>query len=134
MFTVLSLFIFYSHFFSIPLVFPLPIFSSSCRPFISSSADVELRYKVKDACLSGTSLLIVFLSLPPPHSLFFLPTSRSASPFPQPPEYIKTLYLFYLYVNAPSHSSPFLLSLSAIQKVPPFALGFLSLQLISPGR
>lgn len=54
---------------SIPLVFPLPIFLSSCRPFISSSAHDELRYKVMDACLCGTSLLIVFHS-PPSHSLF----------------------------------------------------------------
>lgn len=39
-----------------------------------------------DACLCGTNLLIVFFSSSP-----------------QPPEYIKTPYLFYLYVNAPSH-------------------------------
>lgn len=40
----------------------LPLFLSSCRLFISSSAHDELRYKVMDACLCGTSLLIVFLS------------------------------------------------------------------------
>lgn len=40
----------------------------------------------------------------------FLPTSHSTSPFPRPPEYIKTLFLFYLYVNAPRHCFPVLLS------------------------
>lgn len=49
----------------------------------------------------------------------------------QPPEYIKTLYLFHLYVNAPSHS--FLLcSPVAAENVPPFAPIFLSAQLDSP--
>lgn len=49
----------------------------------------------------------------------------------QPLEYIKTLYLFHLYVNAPSHS--FLLcSPVAAENVPPFAPIFLSVQLDSP--
>lgn len=81
---------------------------------------------VAPACWLSFSLFLLIPS--------FLPTSHSASPFPQPPEYIKSLYLFYLYVNASRHSSPSLLSPSALQKVPPFALSFLFLQLISPGR
>lgn len=105
----LSLFL-YSHFLSFPLVSPLHIFLSSCKPFMSSSAQDELRYKVMDACLCGTSLLIVF----PPHLSLYL----------QPPEYIKILYLFYLYVNAPCHSFPLFSSVCAVQKVPPFALSF----------
>lgn len=109
-----SLFL-YSHFLSFPLVFPLHIFLSSCKPFMSSPAQDELRYKVLDACLCGTSLLIVF----PPH----------LSLYPQPPEYIKILYLFYLYVNAPSHSFP----LFSCTESASICSQFLSLQLISPG-
>lgn len=115
---------------SIIFPFPLPIFLSSCRPLVSSSAHDELRYKVMGTCLCATSLLIVFLS-PSPHSLF----PPHLSLYPQPPEYIKSLYryLFYLYVNAPSHSSPFLLSLHCTESVA-ICSQFLSLQVISPGR
>lgn len=45
-----------------------------------------------------------WLSFSPPPPLSLFPPQLSL--YPQPPEYIKTLYLFYLYVNAPHHSSP----------------------------
>lgn len=69
-----------------------------------------------DACICGTSLLMVFSSLISLHH--------------QPPEYIKTLYLFYLYVNAPRHSvapSPLTVLCTECRHL----LCFLSLQLIS---
>lgn len=120
----LSLSISYFHSLSIPLVFPLPIFLS-CRPFISFSTHNEQRYKVMDACLCGTSLLIVFLSssFPPPHSLF--PPHLSLY-LPIPPSILSTLKLFTYSICMLMHlaTAPLLSSPSALQIVHPFALSF----------
>lgn len=75
------------------------IFFCPSPGFLIFSLHDELRYKVMDACLCGTSPLIVFpffLS----HCSFSSYSTLYLSISPQPPEYIKTLSLFYLYVNA----------------------------------
>lgn len=89
---------------SIPLIFPLPIF---CPPVGLSFLSVpmmnwDIRSWLPAFVTPACWLSFSFLFFSP----FFLPTSHAASPFPKPPECIKTLCLFYLYVNAPSHRSP----------------------------
>lgn len=87
---------------SIPLIFPLPIFCPPVGLLSVPMMNWDIRSWLPAFVTPACWLSFSFLFFSP----FFLPISHAASPFPKPPECIKTLCLFYLYVNAPSHRSP----------------------------